>query len=236
MILSGQTILIIEDEVAIRDMLKFTLDSSGYQVIEAENAEEGMRLTEEHKPDLVLLDWMLPGISGVTMAKKLRKTHYGKSIPIIMLTARGEEEAQVQGFESGVDDYVVKPFSPRALTARIKALLRRQNETSADQTDQIIAGRMRLDTLSHRFYVDGNEVKIGPTEFKLVHFFMTHANRVFTRTQLLDQVWGVNVVVEERTVDVHIRRLRKILEPLGVANYIQTIRGSGYRFSVVEET
>lgn len=233
--MSQQTILVIEDEAAIRDMLQFTLDSSGFRVIQAANAEEGMRLAEEAKPDLILLDWMLPGISGVTMAKELRQKPFGKHMPIIMLTARGEEEAQVQGFESGADDYVVKPFSPRALTARIKALLRRQTESSADSAEQLIAGRMRLDTVSHRFYIDDQEIKVGPTEFKLVYFFMTHANRVFTRTQLLDQVWGVNVVVEERTVDVHIRRLRKILEPLGVANYIQTIRGSGYRFSVVEE-
>lgn len=228
-------ILVVEDEAAIRDMLKFTLDSSGYKVIEASNAEEGMRLAEESQPDLILLDWMLPGISGVTMAKTLRQKSFGKNVPIVMLTARGEEEAQVQGFEAGADDYVVKPFSPRALTARIKALLRRQTDDSSQGSDQIIAGRMRLDTVSHRFYIDDAEVKVGPTEFKLVLFFLTHSNRVFTRSQLLDQVWGVNVVVEERTVDVHIRRLRKILEPLGVANYIQTIRGSGYRFSVVED-
>lgn len=234
--MSQKTILVVEDEAAIRDMLKFTLTSSGFWVEEADNAEQGMRIALEKKPDLILLDWMLPGISGVTMAQKLRQNEATNDMPIIMLTARGEEEAQVQGFESGVDDYVVKPFSPRALVARVNALLRRQKgAASSGDSNQMIAGRMCLDTESHRFYVDGNEVKLGPTEFKLVNFFMAHPDRVFSRTQLLDQVWGINVVVEERTVDVHIRRLRKLLEPIDVANYIQTIRGSGYRFSVVEE-
>ena len=234
--MSQKTILVVEDEAAIRDMLKFTLTSSGFWVEEADNAEQGMRIALEKKPDLILLDWMLPGISGVTMAQKLRQNGATESMPIIMLTARGEEEAQVQGFESGVDDYVVKPFSPRALVARVNALLRRQKGGhSSENGNQIISGRMCLDIESHRFYVDGDEVKLGPTEFKLVNFFMSHPDRVFSRTQLLDQVWGINVVVEERTVDVHIRRLRKLLEPINVADYIQTIRGSGYRFSVVEE-
>jgi len=234
--LSQKTILVVEDEAAIRDMLKFTLTSSGFWVEEADNAEQGMRIALEKKPDLILLDWMLPGISGVTMAQKLRQNGATESMPIIMLTARGEEEAQVQGFESGVDDYVVKPFSPRALVARVNALLRRQKGGhSSENGNQIISGRMCLDIESHRFYVDGDEVKLGPTEFKLVNFFMSHPDRVFSRTQLLDQVCGINVVVEERTVDVHIRRLRKLLEPINVADYIQTIRGSGYRFSVVEE-
>jgi two-component system phosphate regulon response regulator PhoB len=234
--LSQKTILVVEDEAAIRDMLKFTLTSSGFWVEEADNAEQGMRIALEKKPDLILLDWMLPGISGVTMAQKLRQNGATENMPIIMLTARGEEEAQVQGFESGVDDYVVKPFSPRALVARVNALLRRQKGGhSSENGNQIISGRMCLDIESHRFYVDGDEVKLGPTEFKLVNFFMSHPDRVFSRTQLLDQVWGINVVVEERTVDVHIRRLRKLLEPINVADYIQTIRGSGYRFSVVEE-
>lgn len=233
--MSNKSILVVEDEAAIRDMLKFTLSSSGFDVREAENAEEGMRQVKESAPDLILLDWMLPGISGVTMATKLRQKPETRHIPIVMLTARGEEEAQVQGFEAGADDYVVKPFSPRALVARIKALLRRQAEPESQADEQLIAGKMRLDTTSHRFYINEQEVRLGPTEFKLIHFFISHPDRVFTRSQLLDQVWGINVVVEERTVDVHIRRLRKILEPLAVANYIQTIRGSGYRFSIIEE-
>ncbi|BBP45350.1 phosphate regulon transcriptional regulatory protein PhoB [Thiosulfatimonas sediminis] len=233
--MSQKTILVVEDEAAIRDMLKFTLVSSGFRVEEAGNAELGMRLALEKKPDLILLDWMLPGISGITMAQKLRQHEATIHLPIIMLTARGEEEAQVQGFDAGVDDYVVKPFSPRALVARVNALLRRQKGSSGQNDDKHrIAGRMCLDIESHRFYVDGNEVKLGPTEFKLVNFFISHSDRVFSRAQLLDQVWGLNVVVEERTVDVHIRRLRKLLEPIGVADYIQTIRGSGYRFSAVE--
>ncbi|BCN92840.1 DNA-binding response regulator [Thiomicrorhabdus immobilis] len=231
--MSQNKILIIEDEPAIRDMLKFTLTSSDYAVNEASNAEEGWKSALADKPDLILLDWMMPGTSGVVLAERFRKNDQTANIPIIMLTARGEESDQVQGFDAGADDYVVKPFSPRALVARVQALLRRQSNQKAN-TDQISAGNMRLDLESHRFYVSDEEIKLGPTEFKLVHFFMTHPNRVFSRTQLLDHVWGVNVVVEERTVDVHIRRLRKLLEPTLVADYIQTIRGSGYRFSVVE--
>lgn len=227
-------ILIIEDEAAIRDMLKFTLTASDYEVAEAANAEDGWKLALEHKPDLILLDWMMPGTSGVALAKRLRQNDKTLTIPIIMLTARGEEEDQVQGFDSGADDYVIKPFSPRALVARIQALLRRQSSEKV-QSDELVSGSMRLDLGSHRFYVSDEEVKLGPTEFKLIHFFMTHANRVFSRSQLLDHVWGQNVVVEERTVDVHIRRLRKLLEPTNVADYIQTIRGSGYRFSIVEQ-
>ncbi|MBN2647444.1 MAG: phosphate regulon transcriptional regulator PhoB [Thiotrichales bacterium] len=231
--MSQKTILIVEDEAAIRDMLKFTLTASGFWVEEADNAEQGMRLALEKNPDLILLDWMLPGISGVSMAQKMRQNEKTQALPIIMLTARGEEEAQVQGFEAGVDDYVVKPFSPRALVARVNALLRRQHGTQgASDGQQLIAGRMCLDLESHRFYVDGEELKLGPTEFKLVQFFISHPNRVFSRAQLLDQVWGLNVVVEERTVDVHIRRLRKLLEPIQIDHYIQTIRGAGYRFSV----
>jgi two-component system phosphate regulon response regulator PhoB len=231
--MSQQTVLIIEDEAAIRDMLKFTLSASGYSVREAPDAEAGWKIALEDKPDLILLDWMLPGMSGVSFAQKVRQNSQTQSLPIIMLTARGEEEDQVKGFDSGADDYVVKPFSPRALVARVQALLRRQL-SDKPMTDRIESGKMQLDLISHRFFIDQNEVSLGPSEFKLVHFFMTHPNRVFSRSQLLDEVWGTNVVVEDRTVDVHIRRLRKILEPLEVADYIQTIRGSGYRFSVTE--
>ncbi len=232
--MSQQTILVIEDEAAIRDMLKFTLSASGYLVREAPDAEAGWKIALEDKPDLILLDWMLPGMSGVAFAQKVRQNSQTQSLPIIMLTAKGEEEDQVKGFDSGADDYVVKPFSPRALVARVQALLRRQ---LSDQplTDLIESGKMKLDLISHRFFVDQQEVSLGPSEFKLIHFFMTRPNRVFSRSQLLDEVWGTNVVVEDRTVDVHIRRLRKILEPLEVADYIQTIRGSGYRFSVTED-
>lgn len=227
-------VLVIEDEAAIRDMLKFTLSASEFDVYEACNAEEGWQKALELNPDILLLDWMMPGTSGVELAKRLRQNDKTNHIPIIMLTARGEEEDQVKGFDAGADDYVVKPFSPRALVARIKANLRRQSLESVE-SEVLHAGLMCLDLQSHRFFVADDELKLGPTEFKLIHFFMTHANRVYSRTQLLDQVWGVNVVVEERTVDVHIRRLRKLLEPVGVADYIQTIRGSGYRFTVAKE-
>ncbi|WP_178861358.1 phosphate regulon transcriptional regulator PhoB [Thiomicrorhabdus cannonii] len=231
--MSKQTILIVEDEAAIRDMLKFTLSSADFSVLEAPNAEQGWQVTNEAMPDLILLDWMLPGVSGVSLAQRIRQQDKTRAIPIIMLTAKCEEDDQVQGFEAGADDYVVKPFSPRALVARIKALLRRQDVEPGGE-ERLQAGKMALDLSSHRFSVDNEEIKLGPTEFKLIHFFMTHPNRVYSRMQLLDYVWGENVVVEERTVDVHIRRLRKILEPAGVADYIQTIRGSGYRFSVIE--
>lgn len=229
--MSQPKILIVEDEAAIRDMLKFTLSAAEYEVIEAPNAEQGWSLLLEEKPDLILLDWMLPGISGVALAQRIRQNEKTRSVPIILLTAKGEEDDQVQGFEAGADDYVVKPFSPRALMARIKALLRRQ-ESDVISGEQLAAGKMSLDLSSHRFSVENKEVKLGPTEFKLIHFFMEHPDRVYSRPQLLDHVWGDNVIVEERTVDVHIRRLRKILEPEGVADYIQTIRGSGYRFSI----
>ena len=229
--MSEPCILVVEDEAAIRDMLNFTLTAANYKVIEAPNAEQGWKLLLEHQPDCVLLDWMLPGVSGISLAQRIRQNDQTASTPIIMLTARGEENDQVQGFESGADDYVVKPFSPRALVARVKALLRRQSPEKSS-LEIIKVGNLKLDLSSYRFTVDEQEVKLGPTEFKLVHFFMTHSNRVYTRLQLLDQVWGENVVVEERTVDVHIRRLRKLLDPVGAADYIQTVRGAGYRFSV----
>ncbi|QBZ82543.1 Phosphate regulon transcriptional regulatory protein PhoB [Hydrogenovibrio crunogenus] len=229
--MAEQCILVVEDEAAIRDMLSFTLTAANYKVIEAPNAEQGWKLLLEHQPDCVLLDWMLPGVSGISLAQRIRQNDQTATTPIIMLTARGEENDQVQGFESGADDYVVKPFSPRALVARVKALLRRQSPEKST-LDLIKTGPLKLDLSSYRFTVNDEEVKLGPTEFKLMQFFMTHSNRVYTRVQLLDQVWGENVVVEERTVDVHIRRLRKLLDPVGAADYIQTVRGAGYRFSV----
>lgn len=229
--MSEQTILIVEDEAAIRDMLNFTLSAADFNVIEAPNAEQGWNLLMENQPDCVLLDWMLPGVSGVSLAQRIRQNDQVADIPIIMLTAKGEENDQVKGFESGADDYVVKPFSPRALVARVKALLRRQSPEKSS-LEVIKVGSLTLDLTSYRFLVGSQEVKLGPTEFKLIHFFMTHSNRVYTRMQLLDQVWGENVVVEERTVDVHIRRLRKLLEPVEAAQYIQTVRGAGYRFSI----
>lgn len=226
----NSTVLVVEDEAAIRDMLNFTLTAAGFSVLEAPNAEQGWNLLLEHKPDCIILDWMLPGTSGVSLAQRIRQHDQVGHTPILMLTAKGEENDQVKGFEAGADDYVVKPFSPRALVARCHALLRR-HMPDKHSSEVIKAGLLQLDLSSYRFTVDGEEVKLGPTEFKLMHFFMTHSNRVYTRSQLLDHVWGESIIVEERTVDVHIRRLRKILEPVGAANVIQTVRGAGYRFS-----
>lgn len=228
--MSQPLVLVVEDEAAIREMLVFTLQTASFRVIEAPNAEQGWQQLVAHEPDLVLLDWMLPGVSGVSLLSRIKSHDKYRQVPVVMLTARAEEADQVQGFETGADDYVTKPFSPRALLARVRALLRRLDDGAGAET--LIAGRLMLDTVSHRLTVDGQEVKLGPKEFKLLHFFMSHANRVFTRNQLLDEVWGDRVVVEDRTVDVHIRRLRKALEDYGCESYIQTIRGSGYRFSV----
>jgi len=230
--MSQQTIMIVEDETAIRDMLNFTLSSANFKVIEAHNAEQAWQILNKQLPDLILLDWMLPGVSGISLAERVRKHERFNAMPIMMLTARGEENDQVMGFEAGADDYVQKPFSPRALVARINALLRRNTVEGAKQS-LIEQGELCLDLESHRFTVNHTEVKLGPTEFKLMQFLMTHADKVYTRMQLLDQVWGEQVVVEDRTVDVHIRRLRKLLETVNRADCIQTIRGTGYRFSVV---
>jgi len=229
--MSLATILIVEDEAAIRDMLNFTLSAADYKVIEAHNAEQAWRLLNEEIPDCLLLDWMLPGVTGISLAERVRKHDKFSAMPIIMLTAKGEENDQVQGFDAGADDYVVKPFSPRALVARLKALLRR-NSPDSHSPEYLTQGDLKLDLSSYRFTVGDEEVKLGPTEFKLMQFFMSRPDRVFTRLQLLDHVWGEQVVVEDRTVDVHIRRLRKILEPVNRSDVIQTVRGAGYRFSV----
>jgi two-component system phosphate regulon response regulator PhoB len=230
--MAAPIVLVVEDESSIRDMLSFTLQTAGMTVREAGNAEQGWQLALSDAPDVILLDWMLPGVPGVSLLSRLKSHEKLKQIPVIMLTARADEADQVQGFEMGADDYVTKPFSPRTLLARIRALLRRLDDGSTGEV--IVAGRMRLDQNSHRLTVDDGEVKLGPKEFRLLHFFMTHMNRVFTRNQLLDEVWGDRVVVEDRTIDVHIRRLRRALEEQGCESYIQTIRGSGYRFSVAE--
>lgn len=223
------TILVVEDETAIREMLGFTLERAGFRVIEAADTRQAAERLNSESPDLVLLDWMLPGISGVEFAKRLRCAEPTRDLPIIMLTARGEEESKLRGFETGVDDYVTKPFSTQELVARIRAVLRR---SAGRQTDEVIEiGGLSLDTAGHRVSIQGHAVSLGPTEFRLLHFFMTHAERVYSRDQLLDQVWGSQVYIEDRTVDVHIRRLRKALEPYGFDRYIQTVRGAGYRFS-----
>lgn len=222
-------ILLIEDEAAIREMVGLALSAAGYELHQAESGEEGFALLNEHVPDLVLLDWMLPGMSGIDFARRIKKDPLCSHIPIIMLTARGEEEDKIRGLDSGADDFVTKPFSPRELAARIKAVLRRASPMSADDLVQVDG--LSLDPLSHRVAAHDERVDLGPTEFRLLHFFMTHPERVFTRGQLLDNVWGTNVYVEERTVDVHIRRLRKSISPTGHDRLIQTVRGAGYRFS-----
>jgi two-component system, OmpR family, phosphate regulon response regulator PhoB len=192
-------------------------------------AREAQEAIIERVPDLILLDWMLPGLPGIEYARRLRREELTRDVPIIMLTARGEENDRVGGLDAGVDDYVVKPFSTRELVARIRAVMRRAQSETAEGT--VEAGGLRIDGAAHRVYAHGAPIAIGPTEYRLLHFFMTHRDRVYTRGQLLDQVWGGNVYVEERTVDVHIRRLRKTLEPVALEGLVQTVRGAGYRFS-----
>jgi two-component system phosphate regulon response regulator PhoB len=224
-----QRVLVVEDEPAIRDMIAFALKRASLVPMLAEDARKAQHLIAERLPDLILLDWMLPGTSGLELARRLRREDLTREIPIIMLTARGEEDDRVIGLDAGVDDYVVKPFSTRELIARIRAVLRRTQPHGEGQT--VSLGGLTLDTLSHRVFAGERPVQLGPTEYRLLAFFMTHPERVYTRGQLLDNVWGSGVYVEERTVDVHIRRLRKSLEPFALENYVQTVRGAGYRFS-----
>jgi two-component system phosphate regulon response regulator PhoB len=225
----SRRILVVEDEAPIRDMLCFVLEQNGYQPYTADNFEVAINQLVEPYPDLVLLDWMLPGGSGIQIAKKMKQHELTRNIPIIMITARGEEEDKVRGLEVGADDYVTKPFSPKELMARIKAVIRRVAPTSLD--DVIEVQGLKLDPVSHRVSAEEQPLDMGPTEFRLLHFFMTHPERVYSREQLLDHVWGTNVYVEDRTVDVHIRRLRKAISPTGHDRLVQTVRGSGYRFS-----
>ena len=226
-------ILIVDDEPAIRDMVAFALRKGDFEPVHAGDAREAQTAIADRVPDLILLDWMLPGTSGLELARRWRREALTRDIPIIMLTARGEENDRVGGFEAGVDDYVVKPFSARELLARIRAVLRRSREDDDDGSVQV--GALRIDGAAHRVFADidgtAHPIQMGPTEYRLLHFFMTHAERVYTRAQLLDHVWGGSVYVEERTVDVHIRRLRKTLEPHALDAMVQTVRGSGYRFS-----
>ncbi|GAC15383.1 phosphate regulon transcriptional regulator PhoB [Aliiglaciecola lipolytica] len=222
-------ILLVEDEAPIREMLEFVLEQSGFETQAAEDYQVALDLVKEPYPDLILLDWMLPGGSGVQLAKKLKQHEFTRDIPIIMLTARGEEEDKVRGLDSGADDYITKPFSPKELVARIKAVMRRVTPTSAEEP--IAINGLVLDPVSHRVTAEEEPLDMGPTEFKLLHFFMTHVERVYSREQLLDNVWGTNVYVEDRTVDVHIRRLRKAISKFSHDNMIQTVRGAGYRFS-----
>ena len=224
-----EKILIVEDDVAIREMLGYSLMKNGYTCEEACNVEQASTLVNSAKPDLVLLDWMLPGMSGIDYARRLRNDPHTHDIPIIILTARGEEVDKVRGLDTGADDYLTKPFSNKELLARIRAVLRRY--TSDFKNEIVKINGLSLDPVTYRVTAQDNIIEISPTEFKLLHFFITHPERVYSRAQLLDQVWGQTVYVEERTVDVHIRRLRKTLEPFGYDDYIQTVRSVGYRFS-----
>jgi two-component system phosphate regulon response regulator PhoB len=222
-------ILIVDDEPAIRQMLAFALAGEGYRCAEAGSADEAGSAIAADLPELILLDWMLPGVSGLDLARRLRRDPKTQDIPIIMLTARGEETDKVRGLDNGADDYVTKPFSTKELLARIKAVLRRSQLQTTANTIEI--GGLKLDTETHRVTARGVPLDLSPTEFRLLQFFITNAERVFTRSRLLDQVWGDQVYIEERTVDVHIRRLRKVLSEHGYDTFIQTVRSVGYRFS-----
>jgi two-component system phosphate regulon response regulator PhoB len=225
------TILVVEDEPAILELLKVNLVDAGYDVREAADAETAQALLKAGSlPDLLLLDWMLPGQSGLAFAKQLRGDARTKELPVIMVSARSEEADRVAGLEAWVDDYVTKPFSPRELKARIKAVLRRRAPEAAQEP--LSAGALRLDPVTHRVTANGQPVPLGPTEFRLLRFLLARPERVHTRAQLLDQVWGDHVYIEERTVDVHVRRLRLALEPVGLAHLVETVRGSGYRLTV----
>ncbi|KJS08792.1 MAG: transcriptional regulator PhoB [Gammaproteobacteria bacterium BRH_c0] len=224
-----QTILIIDDEAAIRDMVGIALEVAGFRCLQAENARDGHALIIDEKPELVLLDWMMPITSGIELLRRLRRDELTEKLPVIMLTAKAEEDNLVQGLEGGADDYITKPFSPRELVARTKAVLRRKQP---QMPEEIIHARdLVFDPVSHHVTIGEQTLSMGPTEFRLLGFFLTHQDRVYSRDQILDHVWGGNVYMDERTVDVHIRRLRKALSIADHDQLIQTVRGSGYRFS-----
>lgn len=225
------TVLLIEDDAAIRDMLSFSLKQASFACEVAKDAEQGLELLKTQQPDMILLDWMLPGIDGIEFIRRLRANEFLASIPVIMLTAKGESEDLVKGLSVGADDYINKPFSPPELIARIKAVLRRTRSDDDGDTQKLQFAELVLDTKSHRVTVKDERIELGPTEFRLLHFFMKNPERAYNRSQLLDFVWGDTVYIEERTVDVHIRRLRKALEASSHDGLIQTVRGVGYRFS-----
>lgn len=223
------TILVVEDEAAIRDMLRDMLENADFNVQSAADTQRAIQLVQEKPPDLILLDWMLPGQSGIDWARRIRKDESLNNIPIIMLTARGEEDDKIRSLETGVDDYITKPFSSRELVARIRAVLRRSGKI--EKLKRIEAGGITILSDQHRVTVSGKEIVISPTEYRLLEFFLNNPDRLYSRSQLLDQVWGRHSAIEERTVDVHIRRLRKLLSEYGKEELIQTVRGFGYRFS-----
>ncbi|HET7314529.1 phosphate regulon transcriptional regulator PhoB [Salinisphaera sp.] len=228
--MASKHILVVEDEAPIRDMIRFALERTDFSVAEAPDAQAARLAIAERRPDLVLLDWMLPGVSGVELAREWRRDELTANLPIILVTARVDENDRVRGLNLGADDYVTKPFSSSELIARVRAVLRRSLPGGEDETLELDG--LILDAASQRVTVGDTSVKLGPTEYRLLRFFMSNPERVYSREQMLDRVWGQNVYVEERTVDVHIRRLRKALAPHGFDGFIQTVRGSGYRFSL----
>jgi two-component system phosphate regulon response regulator PhoB len=230
--MTGNKILIVEDEAPIRDMIAFHLKRAGYETLEAPDCQAAREMLADERPDLALIDWMLPDMSGLELTRMLKRDRATDDLAVIMLTARADEYDKVVGLESGADDYITKPFSPRELVARIQAVLRRSR---AADDEALRCGVLNLDIAGHRVSANGRAIKLGPTEYRLLSFLMTHPDRVYSRSQLLDHVWGANVYVEERTVDVHVRRLRKALAVENADRYIQTVRGAGYRFSTKGE-
>jgi len=231
--MASKQILIVEDEQPIREMIAFGLRRAGFTVREAEDCRSARAALVDQRPDLILVDWMLPDNSGLELTRALKRERETRDLPIIMLTARAEETDKIAGLDGGADDYVTKPFSPRELIARVNAVLRRAGTTDESETLRFEA--LTLDRAAHRVMVANDPVALGPTEYRLLEFFMTHPERVYSREQLLDRVWGGNVYVEERTIDVHIRRLRRALEPHRCDHLVQTVRGAGYRFSTRTE-
>jgi two-component system phosphate regulon response regulator PhoB len=224
-------ILVVEDERAIREMVAFHLQRASFSVVEAANCQEAMIIISDEQPDLAIIDWMLPDMSGLELTRNLRRNKDNEDLAIIMLTAKNEERDMIAGLHGGADDYITKPFSPKELVARIRTVLRRSQPSAIDEI--IKSGVIEIDSAAHRVKLNGDQIKLGPTEYRLLKFFVTHPDRVFSRSQLLDKAWGGNVYVEERTVDVHVRRLRAILEKSGADDYIQTVRGAGYRYSLL---
>jgi len=223
------TVLVVDDEHAIADMICTALEMASFRCLRADNAQQAHALIIDEKPDIALLDWMMLGTSGLELARRLRRNELTAKLPLIMLTAKSEEDNRIQGLDAGADDYITKPFSTRELVARVKAVLRRSS--NGESEEPLIAGSLTMDRISRRALGEGKPVDLGPTEYRLLEFFMSHPERAYSRAQLLDHVWGGNVYIDERTIDVHIRRLRKALEPSNNDALIQTVRGTGYRFS-----
>ena len=228
-IMPKHTILLVDDEAAIRDMLSLALEAADYNVLVAENAQQAHATIIDRHPDLVLLDWMMPGTTGLELLRRLKRDELTAKIPVIMLTAKTAEDSKISGLDAGADDYISKPFSPRELMSRVKAVLRRIGRD--ELKEPITVGELIFDPIGHRVSIANEPINLGPTEYRLLQFFLTHQERVYSRDQILDYVWGGNVYLDERTVDVHIRRLRKAISVAGHENYVQTVRGAGYRFS-----